>query len=187
MAEFSKLLGGDPAQYSPAQAGAAFSSEVKRLVREEGLSLEDAWQKAKLLHPGTHQRLCAGASGPAALANAGVPHGWKLFLPSMHLPQTTTAGEFAAAWRANGEKSVPVNVAAINDALIKFTADDQGITKQEAAKAVAQKFALLKTFVDASENYRAAYKQAVEANGGDAIKAHAAAKGKLGISVSQIN
>jgi len=185
----SKLLQLDPKDVTTDRAAATFQAEVHRLVKEQGMSLSAAWAQVKQTEPELFDRSFEKAQpADAALANnRQVPHGWKLFLPSMHLPQTTTAGEFAAAWRANGEKSVPVNATGIFAALVNFTADDQGITKQEAAKAVAQKFALLKTFVDASENYRAAYKQAVEANGGDAIKAHAAAKGKLGISVSQIN
>lgn len=148
MAKFSKLLQGDVAEFSPSQAGAAFSTEAARLVREEGLDLSAAWKKTKILHPETHARLCEGAQPNDTLANdatiPAIPAGWKEFsLPAFHLPATTTEDEFSAVWKANGGTVSPLNAGNVFLALIVYTARKQKVSVAIARRTVLGKFPAL--------------------------------------------
>jgi len=62
----SKLLDCDPAEVTPAQAGAAFAAEAQRIAAENGSDMVTAWRKARELHPGVHSRMMEGHSETAA-------------------------------------------------------------------------------------------------------------------------
>jgi hypothetical protein len=148
MAKFSKLLGGDPAEFTPAQAGAAFASETSRMVREEGLDLTKAWAKAKMMHPEVHARMCEAANPTSVVSNDDpmptlppVPTGSKsLRLPAFHLPPTTSNEIFTVAWRANGNQSMSVNSQAVFHALVVYFAKTQSVPVATAQRMVVDEY-----------------------------------------------
>ena len=144
------LLGCDPKEVSPARAGATFSEFAKKLATESGIDFTAAWNRAKLLHPDLHARMCekppAEPAEPSALGNsilgAPVPPGLsKAFqLPLMQLPSDTTDAEFQAAWNANGCKSSPLDAQNVFLALVAFTAGQQNVTVAIARRMVQDRF-----------------------------------------------
>jgi hypothetical protein len=145
MAKLSKLLGGDPTEFSPAQAGAAFAGEVSRLVKEDGVDITKAWSKAKLMHPETHARMCESANPTTAVANSGpaqtVPFGSKAFLlPKFWLPPNTSDDIFAAAYAANGYQAVSVSAQKVFPAVVAATAKKYGFTVAQARAQVLEAY-----------------------------------------------
>lgn len=142
--KFSKLLGGDPAEFTPAQAGAAFSGEVSRLVREDGLDLNAAWKKAKLMHPETHARLCEGANPTTAIANERQPviplASKALILPQFKLPAATSDEIFKAAYAANGYQSMRVDLQKVFMALVSYTMQTQKVPSASARSMVIEAY-----------------------------------------------
>jgi hypothetical protein len=69
---FSKLLNGDPQDFTPAQCGAQFAQEARRISDEQKIDLPAAWRAARLLHPDVHARLCQGALANATAAGITV-------------------------------------------------------------------------------------------------------------------
>jgi DNA-binding IscR family transcriptional regulator len=67
---FSKLLNGDAEEFTPAQAGAQFAAEAKRIAEEQNIDIAKAWKIAKSLHPEAFARLCEGGKPNVTLANS---------------------------------------------------------------------------------------------------------------------
>ena len=144
---FSKLLGQDAQAVTPAQAGAAFSEEAKRIAREQNVDLSQAWQIAKRLHPEAHARLCEGALPSVTLDNekrmATPPPqgaGKALYLAAMELPPDTTDDEFAVCWRANGNRPRPLKAQNVFLALIAYLAGKQGCSIAVARDMAQDRF-----------------------------------------------
>ena len=133
------LCGCDPAEISPARAGAIFSEYAKSLCTSEGLDFTAAWNKAKLLHPELHGRLCQGATS-SPLANdtkpaAYVPLAQKSFLlPAFYLPPITSDEIFSVAWAANGNQSVTVDPKKIFLKLVAYTMQTRGVNADIARR-----------------------------------------------------
>jgi hypothetical protein len=138
---FSKLLQLDTETVTPARAAAAFQAEVSRLVREQGLSLADAWAQVKSLEPDLYGRISDAAPASAALANSSpnVPVDKSFYLPMMKMAGATDE-EFRAAWLANGAKSSPLNAQNVLTALIGLTASRQNISVATARGQMVEKF-----------------------------------------------
>jgi hypothetical protein len=182
------ISGEDPQNYTPGQAGAAFSTQVRRLMREENLSIEAAWQKAKLLFPKLHGRLCEKVGEADALPNAApaIPAGnsKKFYLPLLRLPPDTTDTEFAAAFKANGMKAAPLQAAKVLTALVILTAREQKTTPADAREICQKRFSILATLADGDasalgnaespvDQYHREFKTALGKCGNDPVKAHA--------------
>jgi hypothetical protein len=118
---FSKLLQLDTNDVTPARAAATFQKEVSRLVREDGLSLSDAWAQVKTLEPDLLARISAKNPGAdsSALPNGD---GWRVPTPfsavasnkadiarKFLLPANVDEALIKAAWRGNGSQYASVD------------------------------------------------------------------------------
>lgn len=136
------LLGCDPKEVSPARAGAAFSEFAKKLSTEQGLDFTAAWNRAKLLHPDLHARMCEGApADPAALPNGGTPRPLaKTFLASskplvagaFHLPPDVDDDLLNSAYAANGGQHAKVDPAKVFQGVMIFLMKRDGLTATDA-------------------------------------------------------
>lgn len=140
---FSKLLGRDAQEVTPAQAGAWFAEEAKRIALKQNIDLAKAWQIAKKLHPEAHARLCEGAQPTVTMANAamqpiGIPS--VANLKKLGLPPDASYEEWITAYRANGNETEKRASAVIFNALKKLVG---GATEEIARKRTAERFPVL--------------------------------------------
>jgi hypothetical protein len=152
---FSKLLQLDTDVVTPARAAAAFQAEVSRLVREQGLSLSDAWQQVKSSEPELYARISAkpAAPAPSTLANSfqnpPVPLAQKsLLLPAFHLDPNTPDNVFSVAYQANGNRAINVDSKKVFLALLANTMKTQGVNVGAARRMLCEEQPLLARAAD---------------------------------------
>lgn len=115
---FSKLLQLNTEDVTPDRASAVFLAEIKRLVREDGLSLSAAWRQLKLAEPDLADRATQQTSAAALTNDDTAPArpmlmgllSQKPFITSaLHLPGNVDNDVLNAAFIANGSQFVNVD------------------------------------------------------------------------------
>jgi hypothetical protein len=155
---YSKILGRDPKEITQQQAAIAWVKALTALMGEQG---DGALQQLKALEPDLWDRV--NQSDQAAgepLANdvprafpTAVPAGDSkaLFLGALHLPASTTDGEFATAWKSNGGRSAPVNARNIFASLVGHLAEREKLSVADARDIAKQKFGVLAALAGQTE------------------------------------
>ena len=139
---FSKLIGFDTDNCSPDKAIAAVMVEVNRLVRDEGLSLSDAWARVKAIEPELCAKMNEAPSPAAALENGtGTPQppalqtllAQKPFAAgAFHLPVNVDNDVLEAAWRANGSQFAKVDASKVFMAVQVCVVKKTGLSASDA-------------------------------------------------------
>ena len=153
----SKLLNCDPKEVTQSRAGAAWLAEVNRLVREQGLSLADAWKQLRETEPELLERISDKAdTAAAALVNGdGTPQPPALSVllsekpfacGAFHLPVNVDNDILEAAWRGNGSQFVRVDAVKVFMAVQVYFMKVKGLTAIDARIEVCDKFPELALF-----------------------------------------
>ncbi len=156
------LIGCDPKEVSPARAGAAFSEFAKKLATEQGMDFTAAWNRAKLIHPDLHARMCEGANPDssaapkAALTNAaGTPQppiktvlaaAKPLVAGAFHLPPNVDEELLNMAYTANGGQWLRVDASKVFMGVQMFMMKSKGLKPTDARLQVIQDFPELALF-----------------------------------------
>lgn len=188
--KYSKLLGGDPADFTPAQARAAIFAENRRKVKQEGMTGDAAYNETKLLHPETFDRaLQKPDDAEAALPNGApaIPSGnaKKFSLSMLRLPPDATDDEFRVAFKANGMANAPLQAEKILTALRILAMSQQKVSAAEARDICNKRFPQLAALATgdtsalgnaetAIDKYQRAFAAELSKCGHDPARAHAA-------------
>lgn len=147
---FSKLAHRNTEDMTQSHAASVFQAEVSRLVREQGMSLSEAWAQVKSTEPELYDRIGQKdkATAASALGNATpvvtAPLSSKAFLlPRFHLPESTSDDVFTQAYAANGNQAARVDSQKIFMGLVAYTMKQKGVNVDAARRQIQEDFPAL--------------------------------------------